>query len=583
MPVPVPSKDLVVRVVPDQSGITKAFDYTVPPEWAGRVAPGTRVRIALGPRRVAAWVVAVGVEAPPGVTLRPIAKISGHGPAAPLIELATWASWRWSAKSVAPFLKTASPERMVPALPPPGVRKHPVPVVADPVIQGAFWSEPTTLQLGPSADIMGVVQAAAALGDALYLCPSHAFADRVAARLRRAGVPVARMPQDWAQAAAGGAAVVGTRAAAWAPVPDLAAIVVFDEHDEVYKEESSPAWHARDVAIERARRAGVPCVLTSPMPTVEAQRSTDVVAVDRTAERAHWPVVVVVDRRDEDTGRNALFSPAFARVVRSEARVVAILNQKGRAALLACATCRAVARCERCDAAVAKPDADRLVCRRCTAERPVVCQSCGGLRLQTIRMGVSRVAEDLAALAGESVGVVTGDAVTAVDHHRLIVGTEAALHRVEHADVVAFLDFDQELFAPRYRAAEEALALLVRAGRITGGRGGSESGRVLVQTLDPDHEVLVAAVLGNPDAAMRRERDRRRQLDLPPYVALAEIGGEAGEEFVRRLGAQPDVAVMGPTQDRWHARARDHETLCNAIDAVDRPRGRLRLIVDPLR
>ena len=142
------------------------------------------------------------------------------------------------------------------------------------------------LRLPPAADLVPVVQAAASLGDPLILCTVAAPTPRqVAGRLDRAGVPVALHPDDWAAAAAGGRAVVGTRAAAWAPVPDLAAVVVFDEHDEVHQEERSPTWHARDVAVERARRAGVPCVLVSPMPTLEALAAGRLVTVDR-ADRA---------------------------------------------------------------------------------------------------------------------------------------------------------------------------------------------------------------------------------------------------------------------------------------------------------
>src|SRR5690606_14753205 len=149
--------------------------------------------------------------------------------------------------------------------------------------------------------------------------------------------------------------VIGTRAAAWAPVPDLAAVVVLDEHDEVHQEERSPTWHARDVAIERARRRGVPCVLTSPMPTLETLQVARLVRPDRATERAGWPAAVVVDRTEEPPGRNALFSPQLVDVVRSGARVLCVLNQKGRAALLGCTGCGEVVRCDACQAAVAKP------------------------------------------------------------------------------------------------------------------------------------------------------------------------------------------------------------------------------------
>ena len=574
----------VVRVLPDQTGITRTFDYLVPPEWADRVALGTRVRISLGPRRVGAWVVALDVTAPEGLELRPIAKVTGYGPPAELLDLSVWAQWRWAAKTPVPFLRTASPDRAVTALPPRPTRRHPVPPTSDEVVQGAFASGPTVLRLPPVADLVPVVQAAASLGDPLILCASRAQADPLADRLVRAGVPTARYPQDWAAAASGGSAVVGTRAAAGAPVPDLAAVVVIDEHDEVHQEERSPTWHVRDVALERARRRGVPCVLTSPMPSLEAQAAARLVTVDRTVERNGWPRVVVVDRRDEDTGRNALFSPALADIVRSGARTACVLNQRGRAALLACSSCGEVARCARCQAAVHKPGDDELVCRRCAEARPVICAGCGATALRTIRMGVSRVRDDLEALAGEAVAEVTADTPDdAVRSGRLWVGTEAVLHRVPAADVVAFLDLDQELFAPRYRAAEEALALLVRAARMVGDRRGG--GRLVLQTRSPDHEVVQAALEGDPALVAAAEAARRQDFGFPPFAAIAEIGDQAGGAFADALRSL-DVAgieVRGPLNGSWQVRAADHATLCDALAAVERPAGRLRLSVDPPR
>lgn len=575
----------MVRVLPDETGLGKTFDYLVPPEWVDHVQVGTRVRIALGPRRVGAWVTEVGVEPPPGVTLRPIAKLSGHGPSAEVLDLARWARWRWAAKTPVPFLRTASPERNVDHIPGRPMLAHPVPAVTDPtvapLVPELLAGGPVVVRLPPTADLLPVVQAAAGRGDALVICPSRREARHLAVRLRRMGVPVALHPDDWAKAAGGGHVVIGTRAAAWAPAPDLAAVVVLDEHDEVHQEERSPTWHARGVALERARRRGVPCILTSPMPTLEALAVARLVRVDRATERAGWPAAVVVDRTEEPPGRNALFSPQLVDVLDTDARVLCVLNQKGRAALLGCAACGRTARCEHCDAAVHKPDGE-LVCRRCHTTRPVICAACGGVHLKTIRLGVGRVVEDLAALTGERVVQVTAETPARdVDSARLYVGTEAVLHQVGRADVVAFLDLDQELLAPRYRAAEEALALVVRAGRLVGGR--ADGGRVLLQTRAPDHEVVRAALLGDPDRVRVAEDDRRALLGFPPHRALAEVGDQAAEAFVARIPADAGVEVQGPVDGTWRLRAPDHATLCDALAAVERPPGRLRLAVDPLR
>jgi primosomal protein N' (replication factor Y) len=436
------------------------------------------------------------------------------------------------------------------------------------------------LRLPPAADPAEVALAAADRGHALVLCPTAASARAVAARLRREGVPVAAHPRDWAQGAAG-ATVVGTRAAAWAPVGDLAAVVVVDEHDEAHQQEQAPTWHARDVAAERARRAGVPCVLTSPCPSLEALAWGPLLTTSRSDERAGWPVLDVVDMRREDP-RTGLLPEPLVRLLRSDRRVLCVLNRTGRARLLACKACGELARCEHCDAAVTQPSETELACARCGTVRPLVCAACGAGRMKALRQGVTRVRDEIEALVGEPVAEVTGARPAADDlRARVVVGTEATLHQVDRADVVAFLDADQELLAPRYRAAEQALGLLARAARLVGGKAGG--GRVVVQTFVPRHEVVQAALHGDPARASAAERARRELLQFPPVTAMAEVSGAAAPAFVAMLGSPLGVEVLGPSDGRWLLRAPDHRTLCDALAATGRPPGRLRLAVDPTR
>ena len=183
------------------------------------------------------------------------------------------------------------------------------------------------------------------------LCPTAALARSIGGRLRRDGVPVAFHPQDWGVGAAG-ATVIGTRAAAWVPVGDLAGVVVVDEHDESHQQEQAPTWHARDVAAERGgRRALHPHVA---VPVAGGPGLGGAVVRGRAAERAGWPAVDVVDMRAEDP-RTGLLSPALVRVLRSDKRVVCVLNRTGRARLLSCAGCGELARCERCEARCRSP------------------------------------------------------------------------------------------------------------------------------------------------------------------------------------------------------------------------------------
>jgi primosomal protein N' (replication factor Y) len=421
--------------------------------------------------------------------------------------------------------------------------------------------------------------------DVLVLAPSRARAGQVAARLDRAGVPVALLPDGWGRAAAGGCVAVGTRAAAWAPVARLRAAVVLDAHDEAYREERSPTWSAVDVTLERGRRDGAPVVLVTACPTVVQTEGRTVVTTPRAVERRGWPVVEVVDRRGDDP-RTGLFSERLVRVVRSAldepgGRAVCILNRTGRIRLLACAQCGALARCSRCGGAVAQAESGGgLQCRRCGETRPPVCAVCDSTRLKSLRIGVTRAAEELGAILGTEVVEVTGgsDPDTGPEG-RLVVGTEAALHRVGQATVVAFLEFDQHLLAPRFAAGEEALALLARAARLVGAR--AAGGRVLVQTRVPDHEVLEAALHADPARLSGPEREVRALLGLPPFGALAALRGPGAAAYARGLGDREGVDVSAADTERWLARAADHTVLCDALAAVVRPADRLRVEVDP--
>ena len=182
---------------------------------------------------------------------------------------------------------------------------------------------------------------------------------------------------------------------------------------------------------------------------------------------------------------------------------------------------------------------------------------------------------------GEPVAEVTGATEGQPARTRVVVGTEATLHQVARADVVAFLDFDQELLAPRYRAAEQAFGLLARAARLVGGKAGE--GRLVVQTFVPRHEVVQAALHGDPTRVSEAEAVRRALLGFPPTTALAEVSGAAAAAFVDGLGTPLGLEVLGPSDGRWLVRAPDHATLCDALAAAPRPPGRLRVAVDPAR
>ena len=368
-------------------------------------------------------------------------------------------------------------------------------------------------------------------------------------------------------------------------VPDLAVAVVVDEHDESLQEERSPTWHARDVVIERSRRADALVVLTTPCPTVAGADAMAarlrVLAIAE--EREGWPIVDIVDRSDEEPWRTSLLSsPLIRQLRRADACVVCVHNTTGRARILACRSCRALLRCTRCDGAVGLDDeGTRLVCRRCGTQRPPVCQVCGGSGFANLRPGVTRLREELEAAAGRAVVAVTGRDNAPPERGDVYVGTEAVLHRVERADVVAFLDFDRELLAPRYRANEQAIALLVKGARLLGPR--RRGGRLLVQTFMPHHEVIQAALLADPSRLVDAERQRREVLGLPPLNALASLAGPGSDVVAEQLRTVPGLAVGGGTQG-YLVTAPTWDRLGKALNSARRPKGsRIRVVVDPPR
>jgi primosomal protein N' (replication factor Y) (superfamily II helicase) len=560
---------IVAHVVVDVTGLDKEFDYLVPEPLRARVAVGSLVRVELHGRRVGGWVVAVGPAdgSVPLAKLKPLARWSGFGPSADIIDLARWASRRWGAGRLRPFMVAASPQTMVGVLPAPSIR----------VVSGDE-PLPALVRLPPSTDPLPLIDEALRLGSVLAIHPSVDEARRLAARLRQAGRSVALHPDQWAQAAAGVDVVIGGRSAVWSRCAGMGSIVVLDEHDEGLQEERSPTWHAREVAIERARRAGVPCVLVSPCPSAAAlhwaggaMRRPSV-----TEERDGWPILELVDRTREEPWRRSLLTSPLIQHLRGSGRIICVHNTKGRARLLACRTCKALQRCERCQAAVNQDDSGLLVCGRCATVRPVVCQACGSGALSLIRPGVSRLREEIEAAANRPVGVVTGDS-DSLPECDVLIGTEAVLHRAGSADVVAFLDLDAELLAPRYRAGEQAMALLARAARLVGGRSGG--GRLLVQTFLPRHEVLQAVLHADPGRAAKVELSRRELLGLPPFAALASISGSGAGDYAAATGLE-----ASSTGDAVLLRAPTWEVLGAALAATPRPKGsRLRIAVDPPR
>jgi primosomal protein N' (replication factor Y) len=548
--------DRVVSVLPDVRNLRQPFDYLVPADMAGDIAVGTLVDIELGGRRLRGWVVGVDVPAPPGVVLRSIRRVRSIGPDPGVTDLTAWGAWRFAGARTALLATASAPVRVT--TPGPPHRPVATPDAAAHDAAGARLSrhyeapldtvttDPVTVvRLAPATDPFELVATIAGLGPLVVVTPTQRQASEMVRRLGSGGHRAVGLPSGWAAARSGATSVVGTRVAAWGPCPNPAAVVVIDEHDEAHFQQHTPTWHARTVALERARRAGVPCLLVSPTPSLEALDAGRVVTPSRAVERAGWPVVDVADQRLGDPLLPAIISDKMADALRSGARVLCILNRRGRARLLACNGCEELARCEGCGSAVGQDRDGELVCAACGTRRPAVCVGCGRTSLRAIRRGVSRLRDDLAAMVGEEVAEITGEGGSGVPTTRVMVGTTAALHQVTRCDVVVLCDFDQELFAPRYRAAEQAMALLVLAGRLVCAGAGTGGGADLGARPPRHHR-----------SRARRPRGLRRGGTCTPVRAWVAtgLGGSVG---VGRgsAGLRGRTARRGRHRGAWPPRA----------------------------
>jgi primosomal protein N' (replication factor Y) len=587
---------LVARVVPDVTGVDKVFDYLIPSELLGAIAIGDRVRVPLHGRNVPGWVTEIG-STDGGFTdvdsakLRFVIKRLGFGPSTEVVQLAQWASHRWCGRLRA-FFVAASPSTLVATLPTARYQRAQVRVVGDVDVANAVGESRSLLvQRGPLKSPVDVMVGAAMHGPSLVIVPTVLRARLFASSLKRHGFSVAVLPDEWDSAAGGVDVVIGSRTAVFARIPHLRSVVVIDEHDDSLREERTPTWHARDIAIERAQQLNISCVLVSALPSVAAKAwaGDRVLKSDNHETDSEWPTIALIDRTLDERWSNSLLSSEFIAELRDHSRrIVAVLNTKGRARLLACASCKSLARCAQCDAAVEIGSTGQFSCPRCSTSRPQVCVKCSSAKFLTLKPGVSKLREEIAQAAGRKLADVVevtgaGDDAMAIDQTKMLfVGTEAALHRLHEADTVVFLDIDQELSAPRYRASEIVGSLLVHAARLVG--RSERGGKVMVQTHSVDSPVLQAMATLRIDQYLQSVSEMRSFMKLPPFGALAQLSGTNIDDAIHELQKNVFVNVSAASDGSYLVKASDWQVLADALSEIEPAKGvRLKVQVDPAR
>ncbi len=385
-----------------------------------------------------------------------------------------------------------------------------------------------------------------------------------------------RHDQWWRVREADARVVVGARSAVFAPVPGLGLVVVDEEHDGAYKQDESPRYHGRDVAVMRAQLEGCPVVLGSATPSLEshanAQRGKyDRLVLPRRIGPQGLPRVEIVDRRSVlRAGGDPILSPALrealaARLARREQSLL-LLNRRGYATSLLCRECGQEAMCPNCSVSLTLHQGGRsALCHYCAHEAPspTACPSCHGAYLRLTGFGTERVAEAVqAALPGARVERLDRDRARrrgvlaqtlaafesgAID---VLVGTQmiAKGHDFPRVTLVGVVDADVGLGIPDFRSAERTFQLLTQvAGRA--GRG-ETAGEVILQSHMPDHYSLGAACAQDYDAFFEREMEFRRTMGYPPVAALVNVVVRAadaakGAAEAQALGAELRARAAG--------------------------------------
>ena len=482
----------------------------------------------LNGRRVGGWITSVsryGEGDDSGVPLErlmPIVSVSGMGVEPELIHLTKWVSERWwgSWRSV---LSSASAPRMRERVVHPR-RNRSQEIGTDAVSVAAFelfQSGGGLLVVPPALSALSVVLRLACVGPVLVICPSQKMASMGAAFLRRKGLSTALIPDEWDNARGGVDVVIGTRSGVFAPCPDLTAIVVIDEHDELLKEERSPAWDATAVAIERARLAGIPIICTSAVPSAQSLHVLSEHIVHVQAENG-WPRIVVVNLSDVPVAQSLLSSGLLEAVGKTGDTTVCVLNTKGKARLIVCKSCRHVQACPSCTSLLTYDEDNNLWCVRCQEMHGGVCLACGRSAFTVPRGGVSQLVSQIQASTRNPVIEISSDSPDDWSKGTVFIGTEAVLHRIPTADTVVFADIDRDLGAPRMTGAHEVLSMIAKAARMVGAKG-----TLVIQTRQVDNPLIVALSQIDVSTALQKWSDtdtsQRQAMMLPPFGAIARV------------------------------------------------------------
>ncbi len=379
--------------------------------------------------------------------------------------------------------------------------------------------------------------------------------------------------------------VVGTRSGVFAPVRNLGLIIVDEEHDHSYKQEETPRYNGRDVAVVRAQQAGACVVLGSATPSLESRYNAErgryqLIELPERIEKRPLAEVELIDMRREflETRQQSTFSRRLLAAIQERLRkgeqTMLLLNRRGFSSFVACRSCGERIQCRNCAVTLTYHRRDRrLLCHYCNYAEPVPerCPACGSEYIYFIGRGSERVEEELHRhFPAARVARMDRDTITSKRHYEeilygfreqqfdILVGTQmiAKGHDMPNVTLVGIVSADIGLGMPDFRAAERTFQLLTQAAGRAG--RGEIPGQVLIQTINPDHYAIRFAAGQDYPRFYAKELEFRRLMRYPPFSALANIlVRSAKQEDAMRMSGElalllnpspPEIKVLGPAE-----------------------------------
>jgi primosomal protein N' (replication factor Y) len=570
--------------------LAREFTYEV----EDGVGPGAIVSMPFGRGRARGLVVALEDEVPAGVDVRPVEAVVGQVPGA-LVELALWLADYYGSTPgralalIAPAFRKRQEHRARSA--PPAERQalggedEPAALTdaqraaverivgggGPYLLYGPTGSGKTEVYLQAIAELLERGFGAIVLVPEIALAPQTVgrvrarFGDRVA--ILHSGLTDAERRDERERIASGEARiVVGARSAIFAPLRGLGLIVVDEEHDASYKQDSDPRYDARTVAAKRAALEDAVAVFGSATPRPESWASLERLELGARLGASLPPVRVVDLRREAGYPLSAPLLEELRGVAERGGKAILLLNRRGVAPALHCRACGRTIRCPNCDVALVLHRDDSLRCHHCghSEPSPGVCPSCGSADLARLGAGTQKLERELAREFPE-LELIRLDADTAAKPELLtaalrrfaaadravLLGTQmvAKGHHFSGVELAAVVDADTALALPDFRAEERTFQLLTQ---LAGRSGRDAPGRVLVQTFQPDARPIAYAARHDVPRFLAEELERRRDLGYPPLRHLVRIlvTGSDPRQVLRALeevrAGLPDADVLGP-------------------------------------